>query len=63
MNRDLEGRFVKRSEGIWATVFGIVLLATLILVLNHTQSARLDAYSAHVCQDIYGLDNSCNAIN
>lgn len=59
MNRDLEGRFVKRSEGVWAMVFGIVLLATLVLVLNHFNAARLDQYSKNYCTQVYGLSEDC----
>lgn len=59
MNRDLEGRFVKRSEGVWSFVVGIVLLAVMVLVLNHFNAARLDQYSKNYCTEVYGLTEDC----
>lgn len=61
--RNTKGQYAKESNSMFSLVVGVVLLAILVLVLNHTQSKRLDAYNNHMCHDVYGLDNSCNAIN
>jgi hypothetical protein len=57
MNRDLEGRYAKKSS-VWANLFGLVLLAVLVLALNATQSKRLDEYNDHVCA-VYGMQSDC----
>jgi hypothetical protein len=46
--RDYQGKYAKK-ESIWSGVFGIVILATLFLVLNHFNAARLDEVSKNNC--------------
>lgn len=58
-SRDYKGRYAKKDSGVWAMVFGIVLLATLVLVLNHFNSARLEQYSKNYCTQVYGLTEDC----
>lgn len=62
MKRDYLGRY-DRKDSVWPMVFGVFILAVFVLVLNHYNAARLDQYNNHICYDVYGLDNSCNAIN
>ncbi len=66
--RDRAGKYTKGSNAL-AGVFGIVILATFYLVLNHFNAARLDKVSDHNCAvtnengHCIGFIESLNAAN
>lgn len=55
--RDRKGRYAK--DDVWAMVGLVVVLGGFVLILNHFNASRLDAYSQHYCQDVYGLSADC----
>lgn len=48
MTRNYNGQYAKSNDA-FALVLGVILLATLALVLNHFNAARLDEVSKNNC--------------
>lgn len=55
--RDRKGRYT--GNDAWSMVFLALILGSFILILNHFNASRLDEYSQHYCQDVYGLNADC----